>query len=156
MVGDDSGESVFRLPPVSKGSRSLLRIIAGVGSIFLLGACVFFLSSSKGNHETNLAIEESYLDGNAKAETASSRLFSWVNSFDDGKGTTSPGQHGGTQTISGCDAGIFNSLVMRNWQDFVTFSHLQMIHTAPTTCQKITIIRKAFGPGLTKKCIQCP
>ena len=71
-------------------------------------ACALILSS-KSEHKSFLDIKESFLEG--KNIARSPRLFSWVNSFDDGKGVTTAGQHGGTQIISGCDAGSKNVII---------------------------------------------
>ena len=71
-----------------------LRIGVGVFSILAVVAVAAFVSEDSASAPESLEI----------AARNGDKLFSWVNSFDDGKGVTSAGQHGGTQTISACDA----------------------------------------------------
>ena len=103
--GAVSPQSNYGLRSHPQKSRAWARISAGLGSILIIAACVTVLLTSNDTHESNLAIEESFIRG-TNSRAGSPKLFSWVNSFDDGKGTTTAGQHGGTQTISGCDAGV--------------------------------------------------
>ena len=141
-----SPPSKFGLRRPSSNYKSLIRISVCVGSIIIVMASALILSS-KSEHKSFLDIKESFLEG--KNIARSPRLFSWVNSFDDGKGVTTAGQHGGTQIISGCDAGSKNviietiKLTENGW-----YKHLQMILTAPITCREMLIIKRAFGLGL--------
>ena len=103
-----SPQSKFGLRRPSSNYKSLIRISVCVGSIIIVMASALILSS-KSEHKSFLDIKESFLEG--KNIARSPRLFSWVNSFDDGKGVTTAGQHGGTQIISGCDAGSKNVII---------------------------------------------